>query len=577
MRKVLIVCSLLASTAGAFSPAQAETPLLDNIVSDADLVLINGKVKTSDGWAEAMAVRDGVIIATGSSGEIAALGGAEARTIDLAGRTVLPGLHDVHVHPLMAGVREAQCKIAQGSDLEQTLARVKACVDKAQPGEWVIGGQWDASALGQVPNRLMLDEIAPNNPVHLTDTSGHSNWVNSQALKRAGVTRDTPDPSGGIIERDAQGEPTGVQRETATDIISRAMPNTSLEQAEAGLAWSLQQMLSFGITSFTDAGVGIGPGAPIELQTYATLADSGVLKQRARLCITWTPEDPSALSAIASRNMYARDRLSTDCVKVFLDGVPTDSHTAAMLEDYAGVVEGRDDEASRRGLLLVPPAVLNEAVTDFDRQGLTVKFHAAGDAAVKEALNAIEAARSANGFSSNMHNVGHVTFIAKEDIQRARPIGATFEVSPYLWGPTPINADITKAVGPETIKRVWPVREMLEADALVVPGSDWSVVPSVNPWIGMEQLVTRQEPGGSAESFGKIEAVSFEEAFQMFTENSARQEGMASKVGRIAPGMLADIIVTNQNPFTVQPTQIHETRVDMTFVNGELVYQADAD
>lgn len=576
MHRAIFAHSLLAAMMIVEPVRGAPAPLLDTATSSGpDLILANGHVKTPDGWAEALAVHEGVIIAVGSSEEVARLRKDGTRTIDLGGRTVLPGLHDLHVHPIYAGVREAQCKIPQGSNLERTLNLVRACVDKAKPGDWIIGGQWDASALGKIPNRAMLDKVAPNNPVYLEDTSGHSNWVNSQVLKLAGVTKETPNPPGGIFERDADGVPSGVQRESAVDVISRITPKPTLAQAEAGLRWSLQQMLSFGITSFTEAAVGFTAGGATELATYAAIADAGQLKQRVRLCITWAPGVPSTLSAIASRNIYSRNRLAADCVKIFLDGVPTDSHTAGMLEPYAGGVGGRNDEASRMGLLLIQQDVLDKAVADFDRQGLTVKFHAAGDAAVREGLNAIEAARKANGFTPNMHNVGHSTFVAPGDIKRARAIGATFEVSPYLWGPTPINDDITKAVGPETIERVWPVREMLEADALVVPGSDWSVVPSVNPWIGLEQLVTRERSGGSADSFGKSEAISFEQAFRIFTENSARQEGMGNKVGRIVPGMLADIIVTNQNPFAVPPTKIHETRVDMTFIEGELVYRAD--
>ncbi len=261
-------------------------------------------------------------------------------------------------------------------------------------------------------------------------------------------------------------------------------------------------------------------------------------------------------------------------MKIFLDGVPTDSHTAAMLEPYKGTVAGRDDAASRRGVLSVPQAVLNEAVTRFDRMGLTVKFHAAGDAAVRAGFDAIAAARKHNGFGPQMHNVGHCTFVAKEDIARARGIGATFEVSPYLWGPTPINDSITAAVGPQIIKRVWPVREMLDSGALVVPGSDWSVVPSVNPWPAIETLVTREKPGGSAESFGKAEAVSLREALDMFTVNSAREEGTASTLGRLEPGMFADIIVVDQDPRSVPIRQVHATKVKMTFIAGEKVFDA---
>jgi predicted amidohydrolase YtcJ len=225
-------------------------------------------------------------------------------------------------------------------------------------------------------------------------------------------------------------------------------------------------------------------------------------------------------------------------------------------------------------MLLVDQPALNEAVTRFDRMGLTVKFHAAGDAAVRAGLNAIEAARKANGFSGLMHNVGHCTFVSKEDIARARAIGATFEVSPYLWAPSPINDSITTAVGDELIKRVWPVREMIDSGALVVPGSDWSVVPSVNPWIAIETLVTRELPGGSPSSFGKAEAITLPQALDLFTINSARQERMSNVVGRIELGMAADVIVVDRNPYEIPPRQLHDTQVEMTFIAGEKVFDA---
>lgn len=539
----------------------------------AELILTHGKIKTPDGWAEALAVRKGVILAVGDAQTVDALRAPGTQVIDLGGDTVLPGLHDVHVHPVYGGVSERRCRIAQGSTLAATQAGVKACAQKAAAGAWVIGGQWDASALGRAPNRSTLDRAAPENPVFLEDTSGHSVWVNSKALAIAGISRQTQNPVGGIIERDSKGEPTGVMRESAVDLVKLHIPRPSVRELESALAWSLQTMLSYGITSFTEASVGFTAGSENELAAYAGLADAGVLKQRARLCLTWAPE-PHAEAVIGTRNRYARARLSTDCVKIFLDGVPTDSHTAAMLEPYRDAVEGRTDEAARMGMLMVEQNVLNDAVARFDRMGLTVKFHAAGDAAVRAGLNAIETARKANGFSSQMHNVGHCTFVAPQDIARARAIGATFEVSPYLWDPSPINDDITKAVGPTLIKRVWPVREMIESGALVVPGSDWSVVPSVSPWIGIETLVTRENPGGSETSFGKDEAISVDQALQLFTGNAARQEGKGSEIGRLESGMLADLIVLDRNPYEIPPRQIHATAVKMTFINGEKVFDA---
>ncbi|MFF0226249.1 amidohydrolase [Streptomyces sp. NPDC004629] len=538
----------------------------------ADTILMGGRVRTASGWAQGLTVRAGFIDVVGSNEDVLRRQGPSTRVIDLAGDTVLPGLHDLHVHPIYAGIRERRCRIPQGSNLAETLRIVAEHVAQATPGEWVLGGQWDASALGGVPDRTMLDSVTPDNPVLLEDTSGHSSWANTRALEAAGVGPGTPDPEGGIFERDAAGNPSGVQRETAADRLAAAAPKPTDDEVEAALDWALSEMLSYGITSFTEAAVGFTAGARAELRAYARLAERGALKQRVRLCLVWSPGDPECDDVIAERNFYAHSRISPDCVKIFLDGVPTDSHTAAMIAPYVDTVQGRDDEASRHGLLEVAPAILDRAVTRFDQMGLTVKFHAAGDAAVRAALDAIEAARTANGPGPQMHNVGHCTFVSQTEIQRASKLGATFEVSPYLWQPAPICDDIAMAVGPDVIERVWPVREMLEAHALVVPGSDWSVVPSVNPWTAIETLVTRQEPGGSASSFGKAQAITLEQAIDMFTINSARQEGAAHRIGRVEPGMLADIIVVNQNPFEVPITQVHATQVKMTFIEGEPVY-----
>ena len=536
---------------------------------EASLILTSGKIHTPGGVVEALAVNaGGVIIATGSTDDINSHKGETSKVIDLAGKSVLPGFHDLHVHPSYAGLRAAECVIPQGSSLVKTQALVKACVERAKPGEWVTGGQWDASAIGGVPTRQMLDAVAADNPVLLVATSGHSSWVNTKALEIAGITRDTANPEGGIIERDANGDPAGVLREYAAGLVRQHIPPPTAEDLRTAIKWSLHRMLSYGITSFTEASA-----MPETVKAYSVLADEGVLKQRVRLCLRWIGGDASTESMIESRNLYARDRLATDCVKILLDGVPTDSHTAAMLEPYAGRIEGRDDEDSRKGLLLVKPETLNGLTTEFDRQGLTVKFHAAGDAAVRASLDAIEAARIANGFSGVLHDVGHCTFVSEPDILRARKIAATFEVSPYLWAPSPINDSITAAIGDARMNRVWPVREMFEAGALVVAGSDWSVVPSVNPWIGIETLITRETPGDdSGRSFGKDEAIGLDQAIAMFTVNAARHTGVDNKIGRIEAGMLADVIVLDQDPYEVPIRGLAKTNVMMTIINGEVVY-----
>lgn len=541
--------------------------------SSADMILTNGDILTPSGWATSLAIRHGVIVAVGDDAVVSPFKGAQTQVMDLKGAAVVPGLHDMHVHPLGAGLWQQKCHITQGSSVQQMLDAVKGCVAQHARGEWITGGQWEASAFGKQPiSRTLLDKVSPDNPVALNDISGHSLWVNSKALAAAGVTAKTADPAGGIIERDAKGEPAGVLRERAGQFIYSVIPAPTPAQNIAALRWSLQNMLSYGITAFTDAGVN-----DATMQAYAMLADEGALKQRVRGCIMWRSMsfDSHATSSadyIALRNLYARERFKPDCIKIVLDGVPTDGHTAAMVEPYADARYA--DEARSKGILMVPPKVLAEAVTDFDRHGFTVKFHAAGDGAVRAGLDAIEAARKANGFSGQLHDVGHNSFVQMSDIARGRGLGATFEMSPYIWYPNPIIPDIAKAIGPERMKRWIPVKDAIDAGALVVPGSDWNVVPSVNPWIGLETLVTRQPPGGGGEPLGAAERITLQQAFDLFTANAAHQIGNANRTGTIERGMLADVLVLDRNPFKGPVTDVHNTQVRMTLINGEVVYRA---
>jgi predicted amidohydrolase YtcJ len=539
---------------------------------EADLILRNGDVYTRNGWAQAVAITKGVIVAVGDDKAVDAYKSARTQVVDLQGAAVLPGLHDMHVHPMGAGLTELQCRFPQGSSAQTIQEAVQKCASSKAKGEWITGGQWDAASFGKTPpDRTFLDRAAPDNPVVLTDISGHSAWANSKALQLAGITAKTPNPPGGIIERDAKGEPTGLLRESGAALVRGIVPPYTAEQNAAALASSLHLMLSFGITSFTDAVVESNA-----LQAYATLSDRGVLKQRVKGCLAWRPNGPGAAGRalpeyIQDRNLYARERFSPTCIKIFLDGVPTDGHTAAMVDPYENT-QGMAPERAR-GLLMVPPATLNAAVTDFDAQGFTVKFHAAGDAAVRAGLDAIEAARHANGFTGLLHEVGHNSFVQMSDIRRARGIGATFEFSPYIWYPNPIIPDIAKATGAERMKRWIPVKDALDAGALVVPGSDWSVVPSVNPWIAIETLVTRQKPGGGGETLGAAEKITLQQALDMFTVSSAREMGNANKTGSIEKGLLADLIVLDRNPLKIPITQVHDTHVRMTLINGEIVYR----
>jgi len=546
---------------------------LSSVAEASELLLINGHVYTPSGWAEALAIEGDRIVAVGSSADLKKTHAAGARVIDLAGKTVLPGLHDMHVHPLGAGLALQQCRFEQGSSPQRILDAVADCVKKAKPGEWITGGQWAASSFGDTPpTRQMLDKVAPNNPVALTDISGHSSWANSLALKAAGISRSTPNPKGGIIEHDASGEPDGLLRESAAHLVRAKVPPPSAEQNVEALKTGVNELVSYGVTALVDAVV-----TQDGLAAYQTLSARNELKARVRGCLVYGRGwgDNSQFDRIvAEHGKYATARFKLDCVKVFEDGVPTESHTAALIDPYAPDEHGQVRDP-QRGLLLVQPAELNPLVTRLDKAGMTVKFHAAGDQASRTALDAIAAARAANGPNGPTHDVGHLTFIQPEDMKKAKAVRATLEFSPYLWFPSPINDDIIKASGAERIKRVWPVREGIDSGALVVAGSDWSVIPSANPWIGIETLVTRKAPDGQrpGESYGPSEAITLKEAIDLFTINAAKQFGYADSHGTIEAGKVADIIVVDRNPFEIPITDVHNVVVNQSYVGGELIYQ----
>lgn len=434
------------------------------------------------------------------------------------------------------------------------------------------GGSWVGAVFAPgEQGRAPLDRAAPENPVLLNDESLHSVWLNSRALKLAGIDRTTPDPVGGIIEHDAQGEPTGILREVAAHDIERVIPKATTEQQVAAVKAATDRMLAYGIVGFTDAAV-----RSDYIAGLSRYAQSGALRQYARGCIVWGPNSEGSEGLIPERQSWAGGRLQLDCVKMFLDGVPLEGETAALLAPYA-VATGRDGPHGNpgTGIKEIPEDRLFPAVAAFDRQGLIIKFHAAGDAAVREAIDAVAYARQINGASGQHHEVGHNTFVDPADVPRVRALGMTWEMSPYIWFPTPITAhDIAQAVGPERMRRLWPVREVVATGANVVIGSDWPVIPDVNPWLAFETLVTRQAPGATGPAAAPDEAITRAQALTLLTANGAREMGRLDRGGTIEPGKLADVIVVDRNPLTVPVGQIHSTRVLATFIAGEQVFAA---
>ena len=344
----------LAVTLASIAPmtAQAAEP-----PADASLLFVNGTVLTPQGSTEAIAVRDGAIIAVGRSEEILKLPHAGATTVDLQGRTLMPGLYDMHVHVYPAGQAKLACKIPQGAGAPVIFATVKACAAKAKPGAWITGGSWVAAALkpGE-QTRQLLDRAAPDNPVMLDDESLHSVWANSRALQLGGITRATANPAGGVIDRDAKGEPTGVLREAAARNLLAVLPPVPIDQQVAAIKAATDEMLSYGIIGFTDAAIR-RDGA----EAYARFAATGGLRQYARGCAVWGPNSGGSEGLVAARQDYSKGRFQLDCVKMFLDGVPLEGRTAVMLQPYEPRhgEHGSDGTGGEKGLMMVPPDKLN--------------------------------------------------------------------------------------------------------------------------------------------------------------------------------------------------------------------------
>lgn len=531
-----------------------------------DFALINGHVFTGSGWASAVAVTGDRIAAVGSDARVRRALPKGADLIDLKGRTVFPGLFDVHVHPGYAGRYLHPCSFAADADAETIVAAVGRCVGKARPGDWIYGGSWKPGPAVTGFRKEMLDRVAPANPVVLTDVSGHNVWANSLAMAAGGFVKGVPDPKGGTIERDADGEPTGVLLEAPASKLRYAMPAPSQAAATRNVDDALKELARLGITSVIDAGVRMD-----DANAYASLLKTGALKQQVRGCILWNKDSPDFATILAERGRRGGKGFRLDCVKVFMDGVPNESHSAAMLAPYAGK-GGAHDAVHGAGALEVDPAELARRMIEWDALGLVVKFHCGGDRAVQAAMDAVAAARAANGGKGPIHEIAHVTFGAPEDLARAKALGVVLEFSPVFWYPNPLSEEIARAAGPERAAHIWPARRAIDSGALVVAGSDWPGAEDPNPWLAIETLVTRRAPGNAGPALAASEAISLSEAIDLYTRSGAKSFGDPRRRGTIEAGAAADLVIIDRDPFAIPIGEVHAIRTLRTIAGGETIF-----
>ncbi|OAH12666.1 amidohydrolase [Streptomyces jeddahensis] len=543
----------------------------------ADLVLTGGPVHTIDparSRATAVAVRDGRITAVGHD-EVHELIGPRTEVVDLAGRLLLPGFQDAHVHPQGAGLELGLCHLGDTVDPAEYLRRIKAYADEHPDVEWIAGGGWSMEAFpGGTPTAALLDAIVPDRPVFLPNRDHHGAWVNTRALERAGIDARTPDPADGRIERDTDGNPTGMLQEGAANLVGRLVPDPTLEEQTAALLRAQAVLHSYGVTAWQDAIIGTYTNMTDPAPAYhAALAD-GLLTARVVGALWWDRGRGAEQipELVALREELSRGRFQATTVKIMQDGI-AENHTAAMLDPY---LTGCGCASDNSGISFVGPGELKKHVTELDALGFQVHFHALGDRAVREALDAVEAARAANGWRDTRHHLAHLQVVHPDDIPRFRALGATANIQ-ALWAThEPQMDELTLPfLGAERGTWQYPFGDLLRAGATLAAGSDWPVT-SPDPLAAIHVAVNRIAPAAPDGTgvFLPEQRIDLGAAIAAYTAGSAYVNHLDDTTGSIAVGKLADLVVLDRDPFAGPPEEIAATRVLQTFVEGRRVYAA---
>jgi hypothetical protein len=568
----------------------------------ADLIFVGGPVYTAGSGgrlvarsaagggeqATAVSVRGGRIVAIGTDSEIRDLAGPRTETVSLRGRALLPGFQDAHVHPAFAGVTMMRCDLFGAADLPDALAIIKAYADANPSREWIAGSGWRMEWFENgTPGRELLDGVVSDRPAYLTNRDGHGAWANSRAMELAGLDASTPDPPDGRIERSDDRSPQGTLHEGAAPLVGRLVPQATFSERLTGLLAAQQHLHSLGITAWQDAIVGDYLGYADPLAVYRAAAADGTLTARVEGALWWDRGRGADQldDLLARREQVNRDhaggagRFLARTVKIMQDGV-AENFTAGMIEPY---LDACGCQTANRGLSYVDPAQLGENVTRLDRAGFGVHVHAIGDRAVREALDAFAAARSANRATVGRHHIAHLQVLDSADIPRFAELGVTANMQ-ALWAVhEPQMDDLTiPFLGAERAARQYPFAGLLRSGARLAAGSDWAV-SSANPLWGIHVAVNRTLPPGAsepragqaqpAEPLLPGQALSLAEAVAAYTAGSAYVNNL-DETGTVEVGKLADLTVLDGDPFAGPADEIAAASVLLTYVGGERVYAA---
>lgn len=544
----------------------------------ADLVIVNGRVfdGTIRTESTAVAVTGDRIVRVGSDARVLELADGTTRVVDASGGVIHPGFVDAHAHAVFAGVERLSIDLTPAQSVEETLALIRAGVESTE-GEWITGGGW-SHELFSVPTRHQLDEIVSDRPVALSDAGHHTLWVNSKALALAGITRDTPQPHNGHIFLDDAGDPLGYLNESAAELVGRLIPPATDDEIYAGLLNAQDYLWTLGVTGWHEAILGEYNGKADCTPGYLRAITEGTLKSEASGALWIAPglqrDDVSTLVArfveLRARNTEAG--FATSTVKAMIDGVPH-GETAALLEPYC-------NHDGFTGEMHFDEETIFAFVSEMDAAGFALHLHIMGDRGIRVALDAIEAARAANG-AGPRHHIAHLSMVQSDDAKRFGPLGITANIQGLWAAPDPF---LEEMIGPERVREGYPFRTMLEGGAELAMGSDWPVSPA-DPWLAIHVTVNRWAPPPPGIPLPPLpegvtpptldaehQSLTLAQAFAAYTSGSSAL--VLGRPGRVRVGERADLAVATADPFELAPEQLMTVRTAVTVVSGEVVFEA---
>ena len=533
----------------------------------ADLVLLNGKVWTvndAQPQVEAVACRDGKIVAVGSTAEVRKWMGAGTRVIDLQGKLVVPGFNDAHVHFYSGGTHLASVQLRDARTPEEFRDRIRDFAAKLPRGRWVTGGDWDHEnwTPARLPTRQLIDAVTANNPVFINRLDGHMSLANSLALKLAGITRETPDPPGGTVVRDEKGEPTGVLKDAAMEAVNHVIPAPSADEIAEALHAAMRYAAENGVTSVQDMSA-----SPDVFAAYQRLLAAGELT--VRIYAHQPLPDWQRLARVGLRAGFGNEKLKIGGLKGFADG-SLGSTTALFFEPYL-------DDPKTSGLPsdeMIPESKMLNHILGADRAGLQIAIHAIGEKANQIILGMFAEAERQNGTRDRRFRIEHAQHLRREEIARFGRQRVIASMQPYhaiddgRWA--------ENRIGPERAKGTYAFRSLLDAGAVLAFGSDWYVAP-MEPLMGIYAAATRRtldgkRPGGWVPE----QKISVAEAVRAYTMGSAYASFDEHIKGSIEVGKLADLAVLSSDILTINPVEIEKARVVVTVFDGRVIYERES-